>query len=415
MAGVGDITKLLNNKERLTEWEKHQLEGIGLVFQQAINAIKTFEEEDKKFRKQNTETLQDNKGSDWLKFRNIMIDLYSVLDYTYFLLHCHFFYKGTPDQHHSAAMHVGFPYEFNGVPFQESSSKYNEEQKRKFIKDNIKFFSGETTLQEGTHFWEIIGDAIFAVQPKLPMKPDPDDQSKILPTESGRQIPQGDAECFAILHHFRNCTTHRGLIRFHNEDMLVEINHNTREIKIVQESEKQEDNNFYHVSLPKGYCIQIPKDIRSTKSKSLSSFRLLVEVLDGLLKFVKNTTSELLSAAFLLESMQPDLLKHFKVVDFQPLPQVSLKMNDDVLALEDQLKEEMKAVNLTVEPAEFKPVAVENKHFKGSYKLTISNSEKNFLTITSKEYKNRSQDDVKKAGLEEVIRECIRLGIIVVT
>ena len=57
----------------------------------------------------------DSAAADWMKFREIMFDLYSVLDYAYFLLHCHFANGGCPDHSHEA-LHCGFPLKVKGVP-----------------------------------------------------------------------------------------------------------------------------------------------------------------------------------------------------------------------------------------------------------------------------------------------------------
>lgn len=104
-------------------WEKEQVESISLLLKKANSNKKLFEEKDGNLRGTQRVSLgpdtgglaTDSAAADWMKFREIMFDLYSVLDYAYFLLHCHFANGGCPDHSHEA-LHCGFPLKVKGVP-----------------------------------------------------------------------------------------------------------------------------------------------------------------------------------------------------------------------------------------------------------------------------------------------------------
>ena len=110
----------------LTQWERSQLESVHLLLEQARAAIGDLAEKDKALR-----SGRDVDASrDWLKFRGITFDLYSVVDYTSFLLHCHLSNKGQPDLSRKTS-HLGFPSKPAGVktsrtPAHDQSKKFEE-------------------------------------------------------------------------------------------------------------------------------------------------------------------------------------------------------------------------------------------------------------------------------------------------
>ena len=275
-------------------WEKSQLQHIHLLLEQASRTLKEFEAKDKNLRSKTEGYQDDGAGNtkDWLKFRGFTFDLYSVLDYTYFLLYSHFANNGVPDYSFKVASKCGFPYKRGGVKISDS---INQDQRKKFISEKLKFLFADK-LGECTHFWEHIGDIILSVQPKLLVGSDGKPVDDIgQPTDNDDpKLVKFEEVSFALLHYFRNCSTHRDLISFLPEKSWVEINQTTREIKLVKEHQEREG--FYYYTLDKGYWIHIPEDVIGT----MKDDRLLLEVLHQLLDFVKSITSRLLSSALLL-------------------------------------------------------------------------------------------------------------------
>lgn len=273
-----------------TEWEKKQLESIELLLKNAIRAIDDFIEKEKKLVNRDDSGREDVDSSDWLKFRGIMLDLYSVLDYVWYLLYCHFSNKGRPDFTEKGC-ELGFPYRKKGIKTSQTSPQQDKSQE--FVKDKLKkiFRDNVLILGEETHFWKEIGKVIVSVQPKLRVG------------ASGAAIGdihvQGDEESLHLLHFYRNCAAHKDLITFMSRKSWVEINQTTREIRLVTERKDDHDGYFYR-DLEKGFWIQMPGSI--TSSTSVNETRFLIEVLDQLRKFVVNTASRLLRSALLLPS-----------------------------------------------------------------------------------------------------------------
>ena len=269
----------------LTAWEKSQLQHVHLFLEQASETLKEFETKEENLRSNANGFEECTK--DWLKFRGFTSDLYSVLDYTYFLLYSHFANKGVPDHSYKVASKCGFPYKRSGV----KTSDSNQDQSQKFVSEKLQFlFAGK--LGEYTHFWKDIGEIILGVQPKLLVGSDGksvDDEG-----QTGPKISTLDQTSFAILHYFRNCSTHRDLIHFLPEKSCIEINQTTREIKLVKE--RQEREGFYNYTLDKGFWIHLPVDVIGTTRDD----RLLLDVLHQLMEFVKRITSKLLSSALFL-------------------------------------------------------------------------------------------------------------------
>ena len=275
----------------LTLWERTQLENVHLLLEQARTAIRDLEEKEKALR-----SGRDVDASrDWLTFRSITFDLYTVLDYTFFLLHCHFTNEGKPDFSRKAN-HLGFPYKAVGVKTSQTDA---HDQKKKFVREKMQSL-WRSKLGEDTHFWREIGDVIFGVQPKLEVN-----SSGVVIGDGEPTISCGDEESFALLHFYRNCSAHRDLIRFLPEKSWVEINQRTREIKLVRE--RQEQEGYFYYELDKGYWVHLPEAIARRED---NGSRLLLEVLHQLISFVKNTTSKLLRSSLLLPSAKVLLQDH---------------------------------------------------------------------------------------------------------
>ena len=276
-----------------TEWEKKQLESIELFLKQAIQTIDYFVEKDKELR--DAESDEDgNRSADWLKFRGIVLDLYSVLDYVWYMLYCHFSNKGQPDLSEKGC-ELGFPYKKRGI---KNSVKPEHDQTKKFIKEKLKMIWGDK-IGEETHFWREIGETIVSVQPKLTV------DSSGAPTGKAEVRP-GVEESLALLHFYRNCAAHKDLITFMSKKSFVEINQTTREIQLVTEMKDDREGYFYK-ELDKGFWIQLPGSIPSSVREPN---RLLVDVLKQLQNFVVGTVSRLLRSALLLPSAKSILEHH---------------------------------------------------------------------------------------------------------
>ena len=87
------------------------------VFQVANPTIDYFVEKDKALRDADSDEDSDEdveRSADWLKFRGIVLDLYSVLDYVWYLLYCHFSNDGQRDLSEKGC-ELGFPYKKKGI------------------------------------------------------------------------------------------------------------------------------------------------------------------------------------------------------------------------------------------------------------------------------------------------------------
>ena len=103
----------------------------------------------------------------------------------------------------------------------------------------------------------------------------------------GLELPTADAECLAMLHHYRNCVTHRDLIRIWPEDTWVRFNRDRGCYEYVNEYQKGEST--YQQQLDgQRFWIKLPNRIKGNK------FRLLVHVLDDLNHFGRETVTKLL-------------------------------------------------------------------------------------------------------------------------
>ena len=278
-----------------TEWEKKQLESIELFLKQAIQAIDYFVEKNESLRDADSDEDID-RSADWLKFRGIMLDLYSVLDYVWYLLYCHFSNEGQPD-FSDKGCELGFPYKKRGIKCSETPE---HDQKRKFMKEKLKMIWGDK-IGEETHFWKEIGATILSVQPKMIV------DSSGTPQTVKAKVQLGDEESFALLHYYRNCAAHKDLITFMPRKSVIEINQSTRVTRLVTSVEKREGCFCMELDKP-GFWIQLPSSISEPPMES----RLLMDVLTQLRDFVVNTASRLLRSALLLPSAKSILEHHIE-------------------------------------------------------------------------------------------------------
>lgn len=457
----------------LTEWERDHLESVHLLFEQARRAIldlKEKEEKDEELRRSTGETA--GASGDWLKFRGIVFDLYSVLDYVYYLLYCHFSNKGLPD-YSRKSIQFGFPSKPTGV----KTSEYpHQDQTKKFIEDKMRaLWSGK--LGEETHFWREIGEVILTVQPKLSV----DSAGNPIERDCGQTK---DEESFVLLHFYRNCVTHKDLIRFVPEKSWIEINQTTREHKLVRERQEREGY-FYH-ELKMGYWLQLPE----LPGQQDNAPRLLLDVLYQLISFVKRTSSKLLCSSLLLppakvilcdhlagcktdikfkpaEGMQvaevtvitetecgeklqltkqsgrhklqadaeedacvsllQDLAtksilpnapySHFTLHHVQPSPPVQTlrkRQNKTYRMLMHEWNQRLETAGLKPTPDYSGPIQVAGReqHYKVSIKLSIMKENNELLHLESSEHVEIGKNEAKEAAAREMIEECTRLGFI---
>ena len=282
----------------LTEWEKQQLDSMHLLLEEAAGVIEYFKKTEEALS-QKSPTPERNVDEEVLKFRLIVFDLYSVLDYTYYLLYCHFSNKGRADLSQKSTQ-CGFPFKVKGVKISDTSS---HDMRGSFIKDKLKFLWGGK-LGEDTHIWKEIGHIILSVQPKLKV-----DNSGAVENGPDPIVSLGDEESFALLHFYRNCCTHRGLVHFEAKDMIFQINQATRVINVVRERNDQEGIFNFHI--PKtAYWIQLPEYILVHRSAEHCIPRMMMDVLQQLFSFVRRTSSKLLFSAFLIPRAEVILYNH---------------------------------------------------------------------------------------------------------
>ena len=363
----------------LTPAEKHSLESIITVLDKAAAVL------------ENVEKQQESDGEEMsvsIDLEHILVHLYNTLDFTYYLLYCHFANKGEFENTHNIVSQCGFPYKAKGVKVSESS----QDQTEKFKKEKLSFLFGGK-LGKGSHFWKDIGNAILEVQPKLRVGSD------------GKPIGKDDdiidkykEESFAILHDLRNQTTHRNLIPCKLEDTWLEINQDTREQRVVRTKENREG--LFYQKLKKMYWIELPKS--AVRQSVPDCDRLLLDVLNQLVTFVKNTSGKLLSAALLLpqhHGISCESSVNFTVYPVKPFPLVEIPFKEEYLALRDDFNEEMrKTLNLKV-----------NDNWDGgAYKLTVEQNGEKVLELCSKYEYGKDES----AAVKEVLDECIHLGIL---
>jgi len=116
---------------QLTEWQKEHLEHVNILLQQAEETIRILKTEERK-----AESGEEiSSKTIWLKFRYIVFDLYSVLDYAYYFLYCHFS-NGGQDAPIKDAVKISFPYKAkDGIAISDDPGK---DQTKTFVTDHGK-------------------------------------------------------------------------------------------------------------------------------------------------------------------------------------------------------------------------------------------------------------------------------------
>ena len=248
--------------QSLEDWEKSQVKSIDLLFDQATDTYKYFEDREK------GRQIEENELSfaDQLKFRSLMFDLYGILDYTYFLLYCHFFNEKKLDLENASRCTI--PCKSKGV----------KNSKEEFILDEFKFLSDDSKVNiPPSHIWNILGEILYTIQSK---------------SNDGRPVVSTDEEeSFALLHYFRNRCTHTGFVSFELRDTYF-----TDKAEPVYRHQGGQDNVSYQYG--KLYWIQLPTHLvrQGTAEKD---YRLLLPLLKKLRNFVDKIVSDLLSKAVL--------------------------------------------------------------------------------------------------------------------
>ena len=266
----------------LTPWEDRHLQNVWLLFKQAEIAIEEFKKEEKDGRDVNVSET-DWLETLWLRFRYIVYDLYSVLDYTYYFLYCHFSHRGepAPPEH---AVQFGFPYKAKGVKIsyadQKREKKSDQDETEKFVTEKRQKLCRDNPQKEEVA--KKVAELICSLQPTVEVKPDGS-----LVEGGDLQVFEEGAKCLAMLHFYRNCVTHRDLILFPLETSWVQFNKATGSYEIVKESEKREDTSQQLVG--QQFWIELPGIIRESKRHML-----LLHVLDRLKCFVEETFTMLL-------------------------------------------------------------------------------------------------------------------------
>ena len=443
----------------LTDWETDHLRNVYLLLKQAADNIKELEGKEDDHIKSSRFPSQHDVDDMTFKLRYILFDLYSVLDYIYFMLYCHFSNNGKPD------------YSRKGIQFGFPGFKPNGAQPS-FVKDKMKKLFGEV-FGEKSHFWNEIGDLLLSMQPV--------DATSAQLADTRDSVAQ---ESFALLHYYRNCTTHKSSVQFVSRRSLVEINQVTREIKLVNEQCKKEGY-FYRELDKAGYWINLPSDY-STVIRNADQPRLLLEVLQQLLQFVKGTSSELLSSSLLLPKAK-DILKYhmegctiatkYKPAEGFQIAEVTATVQDTILKMEssrqklqpeaeeeacvlllknlaakeqfpnppysyftlklvrpmpptctvkktplktcrmvlNELKQQLlnQQITLTIEP-ETGP-AVEEQHFRAKATIRFKKVNDTLCTLNSHEQTARGKDAAIEEACKEIVDKADRLGILKLT
>ena len=272
----------------LTDWEKQHIESIQLLLKEATEVVKYFEEKEKAIG----DAESDLDSQDWLKFRHFVLDLYSVLDYAWYLLYCHFSNSGNVDFTRKGRM-LGFPAKVAGV---KCSAHPPQDQTSKFVNDCLKQISKDIFGEE-SDLYRIVSDYVLKAQPKI----------QVDTSGHGASTPDvtkgSNHESFLMLHFYRNCAAHKDLVRFAPREAYAEINQKTREIKLV--TNREERDGYHYHKINRGYWIQLPE----VSAHDQGEPRLLLDALHQMNRFVQRTCSTLLRAALLIPSAREILQK----------------------------------------------------------------------------------------------------------
>lgn len=266
--------------ENLTDWEKTHLQHVCVLWMQAEKTMNSLRD---RVKAREAEDANCDLMQDWLDFRYIVFDLYSVLDYTYYLLHCHFTHaarsKLLPEEAPcNCQSQFGFPYKAKGV---KTSISENQDKMKKFEDEQTSRLCQNNSVRAKRCI-----EYILSLQPKLKVNAAGGAEG------GGPQVFGSDAELLAMLHHYRNCVTHRGLICFTCEGYRFEYDLNTRSKRFCAASEKREGPRIMYMDVPsKFYWIKMPGIIKEEKRRPLEM------VLEALFAFVRSTFNTLLEFA----------------------------------------------------------------------------------------------------------------------
>lgn len=251
--------------KNLSKWEEEHAECIKLLLAQA----------ERKIAIEKTKNVRgpEEERQNWLDFRYTVYDLYSVLDYAYYFLYCHFHHKEpAPNER---AIDYGFPYEAKGV---RTSTSESQDKRADFVK-KIAERLGDNEAAKA------VGKFILTLQPTLEV----DAGGK--KSANGPEA-SGNAKQLAMLHSYRNCVTHRDLIIFVREAVEVEYNKTSGKCKLVTESQKERgDFDYYKLQGP-DFWIELPDTVRGE-----TRHRSVLKVLPELRCFVRKTITTLLQIA----------------------------------------------------------------------------------------------------------------------
>ena len=285
---------------QLTEWERSHIDSIHWLVENASHIEQHFKV------KERGPDVEKDKSKDWMTFRYFALDLYSALDYTWYLLYCHFSNGGHPDLTRKGTL-LSFPSKPGGV---KCSDNEDQDQRRKFMDDKTKLLWGDK-FGPASHFYKEIGGAILGIQPKVRV----DNRGDIV--EVVGPLPGSDEESFALLHFYRNCVAHKDLICFLPKKTWVEINQNTREVKLITSDHPPDRPGFYCREMEKGYWLQIPESLGRAELQ-IDSQRLLLDVLKQLLCFVRMIVGKLLHAALIIPPAEFILKSCIKDLTIEP-------------------------------------------------------------------------------------------------
>lgn len=279
---------------QLTPWEEDQVTCIDLLLRNAeikqaeFNRVHTLLNEP-----QGLDGMEDNVR---LRFRSFLSDLYSVLDYTCYLLYSHYRNGGQPS-YSAESRNVKFPYttklkQFRGDP--------NEDPERALKRKRDDWITKQCQLIFGggnDQFRNLMED----IQPKMSVNRAGDP----IPANESPEV-EGDARSFSLLHFFRNYSTHRNLINLYSEVGVLHINLDTNERTFLpagadnqpQANGNIPPGNIQRIEIAKGFWVEVP-DLRRYNRGQLqvndpTQPTPLLEVVPQLLSFVKSTRDRLL-------------------------------------------------------------------------------------------------------------------------
>ena len=225
------------------------------------------------------ETVHDHTTwEDGMNFGDFVYNLYKVLDFTWFLLYCHFCNNGEADLTSKASRSVNFPCKATGVKISENRV---QDQGDKYKEDILKQILGQQfNKPENEAICKKIGDMILEMQ----LKNEVDGAGK--PVHAEPVKPRTEKEKYLyILHYYRNCYTHRTI--FQLDVLKHRFNKDPETGRIYLTPVVQQENSRQGVKAGRYFYIELPLDEES---------KPLFFVLQELFLFVRGTAKELIEA-----------------------------------------------------------------------------------------------------------------------